>query len=81
MYKQEEERKAEEAEKKAEEERKRKEQEEYEALKAAFSVEGEGFDENPEEDKENLLKEFINYIKVSLYDCVTVVCYKPFSII
>ncbi|CAH0719848.1 unnamed protein product, partial [Brenthis ino] len=59
----EEERKAEEAARKIEEERKRKEQEEYEAMKAAFSVEGEGFDENPEEDKENLLKEFINYIK------------------
>lgn len=59
----EEERKAEEAAMKAEEERKKKEQEEYEALKAAFSIEGEGFDENPEEDKENLLKEFINYIK------------------
>lgn len=63
---QEEERKAEEAARKIEEERKRKEQEEYEAMKAAFSVEGEGFDENPEEDKENLLQEFINFIKVSI---------------
>ncbi|KAF9802062.1 hypothetical protein SFRURICE_004313 [Spodoptera frugiperda] len=53
----------EEAERKAEEERKRREQEEYEAMKAAFTVEGEGFDENDEQDKENLLKDFIDYIK------------------
>lgn len=59
----EEERQREEAERKAEEERKRREQEEYEALKAAFTVEGEGFDENDEQDKENLLKDFIDYIK------------------
>lgn len=59
----EEERQREEAERKAEEERKRKEKEEYEAMKAAFTVEGEGFDENEEEDKENLLKDFIDYIK------------------
>lgn len=32
-------------------------------MKAAFTVEGEGFDEN-EEDKESLLNEFIDYIKV-----------------
>ncbi|CAH2047482.1 unnamed protein product, partial [Iphiclides podalirius] len=59
----EEERKEEEAERKAEEERKMREQAEYEAMKAAFTVEGEGFDENEEEDKENLLKEFIDYVK------------------
>uniref|UniRef100_A0A2A4JB48 DDRGK domain-containing protein 1 n=1 Tax=Heliothis virescens TaxID=7102 RepID=A0A2A4JB48_HELVI len=59
----EEERQREEAERKAEEERKRREQEEYEAMKAAFTVEGEGFDENDEQDKENLLKDFIDYIK------------------
>ncbi|KAJ0183470.1 hypothetical protein K1T71_001446 [Dendrolimus kikuchii] len=60
---QEEEREREEAERKAEEERKRKEQEEYEAMKAAFTVEGEGFDENEDDDHENLLKNFIEYIK------------------
>ncbi|XP_068633815.1 DDRGK domain-containing protein 1 [Battus philenor] len=59
----EEEREAEEAARKAEEERKKREQEEYEAMKAAFTVEGEGFDENEEQDKENLLKDFIDYIK------------------
>ncbi|KAJ8723168.1 hypothetical protein PYW08_003080 [Mythimna loreyi] len=59
----EEERQREEAERKAEEERKRREQEEYEALKAAFTVEGEGFDESDEQEKENLLKDFIDYIK------------------
>ncbi|XP_050677935.1 DDRGK domain-containing protein 1 [Leptidea sinapis] len=61
--KQEEERKAEEAERKAEEERKIREQEEYEAMKAAFSVEGEGFDENEEADADNLLRDFIEFIK------------------
>lgn len=60
----EEERQREEAERKAEEERKKREQEEYEAMKAAFTVEGEGFEENEEEDKENLLRDFIDYIKV-----------------
>lgn len=55
----------EEAAKKAEEERKKREQEEYEAMKAAFSVEGEGFEES-EADGENLLKEFVDYIKVSI---------------
>ncbi|XP_061714130.1 DDRGK domain-containing protein 1 [Cydia pomonella] len=58
----EEERKREEAEKKAEEERKRREQEEYEALKAAFTVEGEGFDEE-DQDTESLLKDFVDHIK------------------
>ncbi|CAK1585660.1 unnamed protein product [Parnassius mnemosyne] len=61
--KEEEERKAEEAERKTEEERKKREQEEYEAMKAAFTVEGEGYEENEEQDKENLLKDFIDYIK------------------
>ncbi|XP_060801579.1 DDRGK domain-containing protein 1, partial [Amyelois transitella] len=53
----------EEAERKAEEERKRREQEEYEALKAAFTVDSEGFEENEEEDKDSLLRDFIEYIK------------------
>ncbi|XP_034828941.1 DDRGK domain-containing protein 1 [Maniola hyperantus] len=59
----EEERKAEEAARKAEEDRKRREQEEYEAMKAAFSVEGEGFDEEQDQDQDNLLKRFIDYIQ------------------
>ncbi|CAG9787629.1 unnamed protein product [Diatraea saccharalis] len=59
----EEERLREEEEKKAEEERKRREQEEYEAMKAAFSVESEGFEENEEQDRESLLRDFIEYIK------------------
>lgn len=32
-------------------------------MKAAFSIEGEGFDENEEEDRESLLRDFIGYIK------------------
>ncbi|XP_026744464.1 DDRGK domain-containing protein 1 [Trichoplusia ni] len=59
----EEERQKEEAALKAEEERKKREQEEYEAMKAAFTVEGEGYDEDEEQDKENMLKDFIDYIK------------------
>lgn len=35
-------------------------------MKAAFSIEGEGFDENEEEDRESLLRDFIGYIKVIL---------------
>lgn len=34
-------------------------------MKAAFSVESEGFDENEEQDRENLLQDFIEYIKVT----------------
>lgn len=34
-------------------------------MKAAFTVEGEGYDENEEENKDNMLKDFINYIKVN----------------
>jgi len=45
------------------EEKERKEQEEYEALKAAFSVEGEGCDAEDEGDEENRLLKFVNYIK------------------
>lgn len=64
LHFQEEDRQREEAEKKAEEERKRREQEEYEAMKAAFSVDSEGYEENELEDQESLLKQFIDYIKV-----------------
>ncbi|XP_039754718.1 DDRGK domain-containing protein 1 isoform X2 [Pararge aegeria] len=59
----EEERKTQEAARKLEEERKKREQEEYEAMKAAFSVEGEGFDEEQDQDQENLLRRFIEYIQ------------------
>ncbi|KAM3957084.1 DDRGK domain containing 1 [Aphomia sociella] len=61
--KEEEERLLEESQRKAEEERKKREQEEYEALKAAFSVESEGFEENEEQDRESLLRDFLEYIK------------------
>jgi DDRGK domain-containing protein 1 len=59
---QEELRKAEE-EQKAREEQERREHEEYLKMKAAFSVEEEGFDEQADSEKENLLQEFIDYIK------------------
>lgn len=59
--------KREEEEKREIEERERREQEEYLKMKAAFSVEGEGFDEEGEDDSEkNLLQEFITYVKVRL---------------
>jgi len=45
------------------EEKERKEQEEYDKLKEAFIVDEEGFDEDPEEDQENKLEKFIQYIK------------------
>ena len=41
----------------------RKEHEEYLKLKESFLVDEEGFDEDPEEDKENKLEIFIQYIK------------------
>ncbi|XP_043600659.1 DDRGK domain-containing protein 1 [Bombus pyrosoma] len=53
----------EEAERKAREEKERKEHEEYLKMKQAFSVEEEGYDQDDEEDKENLLEEFVLYIK------------------
>uniref|UniRef100_T1GBV0 DDRGK domain-containing protein 1 n=1 Tax=Megaselia scalaris TaxID=36166 RepID=T1GBV0_MEGSC len=59
----EEERKAEEAERQAKLEKERKEQEEYMKLKAAFTVDEEGFEEGEDDEKENLLAEFIQYIK------------------
>ncbi|GBP34778.1 DDRGK domain-containing protein 1 [Eumeta japonica] len=63
MRKEEEEKRREEEALRIEEEKKRKEQEEYEAMKAAFIVEGEGFDENEDQEQDNLLQEFITYIK------------------
>ncbi|CAH0392407.1 unnamed protein product [Bemisia tabaci] len=54
----------EEEERKMREERERREQEEYEAMKATFVIEQEGFDEGVDEKaEENLLQEFIAYIK------------------
>lgn len=53
---------AEEAERKTREEKERREHEEYLRMKEAFSIEEEGYqDEN--KDEENLLQEFIQYIK------------------
>ncbi|XP_030373564.1 DDRGK domain-containing protein 1 [Scaptodrosophila lebanonensis] len=59
----EQERKRAEAERLAKEERERKEHEEYLKMKAAFSVEEEGFEEGDVEEQENLLANFIQYIK------------------
>lgn len=59
----EEERKREEAERKAREEKARQEHEEYLRMKEAFSVEEEGFDQEQEDDKLNMLQEFINFVK------------------
>ncbi|XP_049863208.1 DDRGK domain-containing protein 1 [Schistocerca gregaria] len=54
----------EEAERRAREEKERQEHEEYLKMKAAFSVEEEGFDENAEtEGESNLLQEFVEHIK------------------
>lgn len=58
----------EEAERHAREEKERQEHEEYLKMKAAFSVEEEGFDEGENEsENENLLQEFVNYVKVINY--------------
>ena len=59
----EEERLQEEEEKRKREEKETKEHEEYLKLKEAFSVEDEGCDAAEEEDEENMLLNFINYIK------------------
>jgi len=45
------------------EEKERQEHEEYLKLKESFMVDEEGFDEDPEEDQENKLEIFIQYIK------------------
>merc|ERR1712059_218794 len=52
-----------EAEQRVREEKERKEHEEYLKLKEAFSVEDEGMDAGDEDDEENKLQKFINYIK------------------
>ncbi|XP_052836489.1 DDRGK domain-containing protein 1 [Drosophila gunungcola] len=57
------ERKRLEAERLAKEERERKEHEEYLKMKAAFSVEEEGFEEGDADDQDSLLADFIQYIR------------------
>ncbi|XP_017887411.1 DDRGK domain-containing protein 1 [Ceratina calcarata] len=59
----EEELKQEEIERKAREEKERREYEEYLKMKAAFSIEEEGYDEEDRGTEENLLEEFVMYIK------------------
>ncbi|XP_001604676.1 DDRGK domain-containing protein 1 [Nasonia vitripennis] len=61
----EEEKRREEAEKAAQEEKERREHEEYLKLKAAFSVEEEGYEEKDEEQQKNLLQEFVDHIKAN----------------
>lgn len=56
---------AEEAEKKAREEKEWQEYEKYLKMKEAFRVEEEGFEEENRECKENLLQEFLAYIKLN----------------
>ena len=56
-----------EEERKIQEEKEKREQEEYEKMKTMFTVEDSGFDQtNDEEAENNLLKDFVNHIKVSL---------------
>nr|CAI5847303.1 unnamed protein product [Callosobruchus analis] len=53
----------EEAEKKAKEEQERKEYEEYLKMKEAFSIDEEGYEEGEQEEEQNLLQKFVEYIK------------------
>lgn len=55
----------EEEEKKAREEKEQREYEEYLKMKEAFSIEEEGFEEGEQGDEQNLLQEFVNYIKTN----------------
>ncbi|XP_066150700.1 DDRGK domain-containing protein 1 [Euwallacea fornicatus] len=55
----------EEEERKAREEKERKEYEEYLKMKEAFQVEEEGYEEGEEEDAQDLLQEFVDYIKTN----------------
>lgn len=59
------ERQAEEEEKRLQEEKERREYEEYLSMKAAFTVDEEGCDEQAENSEENLLAQFITYIEES----------------
>lgn len=58
-----EEKRKEDEERVAKEEKERQEYEEYLKMKEAFSVEEEGFEEGEQEDAQNLLQEFVNFIK------------------
>lgn len=58
-----EEKRRQEEEKKAKEEKEKREYEEYLKMKEAFSVEEEGFEEGESENEQNLLQEFVNYVK------------------
>ena len=49
--------------KKEKEERERREEEEYRLLKESFAVQEEGFDQIEGEEEENLMKNFVDYIK------------------
>lgn len=60
-----EERKRENAERLKREEKERKEHEEYLKMKASFQVEEEGFEEEDADEKENMLKNFVDYIRES----------------
>lgn len=55
----------EEAERKAREEKEKREYEEYLKMKEAFSVEEEGYEQENGECQENLLREFLAYIKLN----------------
>lgn len=58
-----EEKRKEDEERVAKEEKERQEYEEYLKMKEAFSVEEEGFEEGEQGDAQNLLQEFVNFIK------------------
>lgn len=57
------EKRKEEEERRAREEKEKREYEEYLKMKEAFKVEEEGFEEGESEDEQNLLQEFVSYIK------------------
>lgn len=59
----EEQRRRDEAERLAKEEQERRDHEEYLKMKASFAVEEEGYDEETDADKDNLLQEFVSFIK------------------
>lgn len=59
----EEEKRLEEEEKRLREEKEKREHEEYLKMKEAFSIDQEGFEEGDPEDEQNLLQEFVKYIK------------------
>ncbi|KAF5280618.1 hypothetical protein FQA39_LY05266 [Lamprigera yunnana] len=58
-----EEKRLEEEQRKIKEEREKKEYEEYIKMKEAFTVDAEGYEEGDVEDTQNLLQEFVSYIK------------------